>query len=88
AAFVNPGRVSRWTALARAGREAAATCIGIALLLVAAAVLESYLRQSHLTTGQRLAFAAASAVFWAVYFGRGALLEQAATAASRGGIAG
>jgi uncharacterized membrane protein SpoIIM required for sporulation len=87
AAFVNPGRVSRWTALARAGREAAATCIGIALLLVAAAVLESYLRQSHLTTNQRLAFAAASALFWAVFFGRGALLERSAGAARRDGVA-
>jgi len=83
AAFVRPGRVSRWTALRAAGREAAATCAGIAIMLVAAAVLESYLRQSHLTTGQRLAFAAASALFWAAYFGRGALLERAAAAGFR-----
>jgi uncharacterized membrane protein SpoIIM required for sporulation len=80
AAFVSPGRVSRWTALARAGREAAAMCAGIALMLVAAAVLESYLRQSHLSTAQRLTFAAATALFWAAYFGRGAVLERAAAA--------
>lgn len=84
AGFVQPGRLSRRAALAKAGREAAATCMGITLLFVAAAVLESYIRQSHLTTVQRLAIAAATAMFWAVYFTRGAVLERSAVAATRG----
>lgn len=78
-AVVQPGRVSRWTALAAAGRDAGRTCLGIAVMLVAAAVLESYLRQSHLTTGQRLAVAATSALFWIGYFAWGGVRERSAS---------
>jgi uncharacterized membrane protein SpoIIM required for sporulation len=78
-AVVQPGRVSRWAALAAAGRDAGRTCVGIAVMLVAAAVLESYLRQSHLTTGQRLCVAAISALFWIGYFAWGGVRERSAS---------
>jgi hypothetical protein len=47
-------------------------------MLVMAAIIESYVRQSHWSTAARLAFAAATAVFWAVYFGYGAYCEHRA----------
>ena len=47
-------------------------------MLCAAAVIESFLRQSHLTTGSRLAFAGASALFWAAFVIHGAIRERQA----------
>ena len=50
--------------------------IGVAGMLVAAAVIESFLRQSHLSTNARLGFAAASAAFWGLYLAHGAIRER------------
>lgn len=47
-------------------------------MLAIAAVFESYVRQSHMTTGQRLIFAAATAIFWAGYLFHGWLRERQA----------
>lgn len=77
-AVVSPGIVSRTESLRRAGIEAGIVCLGVALMLVAAAIIESYLRQSHLSSGARLAFAAATALFWAVYLYVGFAREKAA----------
>ena len=75
-AVVRPGLLSRTESLRRAGVEAAQICIGIAGMLCFAAWIESYLRQSHLSTSARLAFAAGSALFWLAYIVHGALREQ------------
>jgi uncharacterized membrane protein SpoIIM required for sporulation len=75
-AVVSPGLLSRTESLRRAGIEAGAMAIGVGAMLVAAAIIESYLRQSHLSTTARLAFAAGSALFWALYLVHGAIRER------------
>jgi uncharacterized membrane protein SpoIIM required for sporulation len=74
---VRPGELSRGDSLWVAGREAGRTTLGVALMLVAAAIIESYVRQSHWSTNQRLAFAAGTALFWAAYFAWGFFRERA-----------
>ena len=74
---VSPGLLTRAESLRRAGVEAGATCLGVAAMLVAAAIIESYLRQSHLSTAVRLIFAGASAVFWTMFIAHGFLRERA-----------
>ncbi len=68
---ISPGLRSRAESLRVAGREAARLVAGVAVMLVFAALIESYLRQSHLSTPARLVFAAASALFWAGYLSIG-----------------
>ena len=63
-AVVRPGALSRTKSLLRVGRESAPICAGAAGMLVLAAVIESYVRQSHWSTRTRLLFAASTAVFW------------------------
>lgn len=75
--IVRPGQLSRGDSLRIAGREAGRTAVGVALMLVAAALIESFLRQSTLSTNQRLTFAAGTAVFWTVYIGWGVVRERA-----------
>ncbi len=75
-ALLMPGMMSRTESLKQAGKEAAQMVIGLALMLLLAAIIESYVRQSHLTTAQRLWFAAGNGIFWTMYFGRGFLLIQ------------
>ncbi|MEZ6129852.1 MAG: stage II sporulation protein M [Planctomycetaceae bacterium] len=67
-AVVHPGRRSRKQQLLHAGREAAGVCLGVGGMLVGAAIIESYVRQSHWSTTTRLVFALGTAVFWFVYF--------------------
>ncbi len=80
-AVVSPGLLSRAESLRRAGIEAGQTCLGAGAMLVLAAAAESYLRQSHLSTAARLAFAGGTALFWTLYFLHG-FLRQRATARS------
>ena len=75
-AVLSPGELTRTEALRRAGIESGKVVIGVAAMLVLAAIIESYLRQSHLSTGARLAFAAGTAAFWAIYFWHGAVAER------------
>jgi len=75
---LRPGELSRGDSLRLAGVEAGRTCVGVALMLVAAALIESYVRQSHLSTGARLIFAATTATFWTLYIGYGVLRERVA----------
>ena len=77
-AVLRPGEMSRGDSLRMAGIEAGRTCLGVGLMLVAAALIESYVRQSHLSTGARLAFAAVTALFWTLYIAHGALRERMA----------
>ncbi|MFO1094139.1 MAG: stage II sporulation protein M [Planctomycetaceae bacterium] len=73
---VRPGQISRADSLRLAGREAARTCAGVAVMLLLAAVIESYLRQSHLSTAARFWFAGGSAGFWALYIVWGVVRER------------
>lgn len=76
-AVVSPGIVSRTESLRRAGIECGIICLGVAFMLIAAAIIESYLRQSHLSSVARLSFAAATAVFWTIYIYAGHVREKA-----------
>ena len=73
-AVVAPGLLTRTEALQQAG----ITSLGVAGMLFAAAIIESYLRQSHLSTSARLIFAAGSALFWVLFLVHGFLRERAA----------
>jgi uncharacterized membrane protein SpoIIM required for sporulation len=75
-AVVRPGALSRNESLLRAGREAALVCAGVAGMLLLAALIESYVRQSHWSTAARLAFAAATAAFWIAYVAHGIYRER------------
>ena len=76
-AVVAPGLLTRTEALRKAGQQAALTSLGVAGMLFAAAIIESFLRQSHLSTSARLIFAAGSAVFWVLFIVHGFLRERA-----------
>lgn len=75
---VSHGRLTRRESLLRAGREAISICLGVGGMLAAAAVIESYLRQSHLSTEARFAFAAGTALFWTAYIANGFFRERTA----------
>jgi uncharacterized membrane protein SpoIIM required for sporulation len=77
-AVISPGIEARGKSLRHAGIEVGQICLGVALMLVMAAVIESYLRQSHLTTLARLSFAGVTAVFWLHYLAIGWRRENAA----------
>jgi uncharacterized membrane protein SpoIIM required for sporulation len=77
-AVICPGRRSRAESLRDSGIEAARICLGVAGMLVLAAVVESYLRQSHLPTGWRFVFAGVVALFWTAYFAHGFARERTA----------
>lgn len=77
-AVIHPGMLSRSQSLLAAGREAARIAAGAGLMLVLAAVIESYVRQSHWSTTMRLSFAAGTAVFWIVYVAHGFYRERQA----------
>jgi len=79
-AVLAPGWNTRAENLRRAGRQAALTAIGVAAMLVLAAIVESYLRQSHMSIAGRLTFAGASLLFWAAYLTGGYLAERCAAA--------
>ena len=75
-AVVTPGKRSRKHQLIEAGSEAARVALGVGAMLVAAAFIESYVRQSYWSTTTRLTFAAGTAVFWTAYFTYGAFRER------------
>lgn len=83
-AVVRPGKLSRTQSLLDAGREAARIAAGVGLMLVAAAIIESYVRQSHWSTETRLLFAAGTAVFWTLYIAHGFYRERQAQFAAAG----
>jgi uncharacterized membrane protein SpoIIM required for sporulation len=76
-AVVSPGLQSRAESLKSTGVDAGQTCLGAGGMLVLAAIVESYLRQSHLSTEARLAFALGTAVFWTLLIIHGFLRERA-----------
>jgi uncharacterized membrane protein SpoIIM required for sporulation len=72
-AVISPGLKTRSEALVDAGAEAARTATGAAGMLVLAAFIESFVRQSRLTTKERFVYAGLTGLFWIVYFGQGFL---------------
>ena len=77
-AVISPGQRTRGEALKLTAPEVGRTAGGAGVMLIFAAVIESYLRQSHLPTWARLSFAAATAVFWIAYIASGFVHERAA----------
>jgi hypothetical protein len=69
---------SRSESLKAVSGEVAQTAVGAGFMLVFAAIVESYLRQSELSTTTRLSFAAGTAVFWVAYIAYGFVCERAA----------
>jgi uncharacterized membrane protein SpoIIM required for sporulation len=78
-ALLRPGQLSRAESLRRAGFEAGRTAIGVAGMLFMAAIIESYIRQSQLSTSARLWFAGLTGAAWLVYFANGYRLERRIT---------
>ena len=83
-AVVSPGLKTRSQSLVDVGGDAARTAIGIAGMLLIAAVIESFVRQSHLSTTARLTVAALTAVFWALYIALGFLTLRRGIGVERG----
>lgn len=73
---IQPRGMTRLEQLQLQGSDVAKTGIGIGLMLVFAALVESFVRQSHWTTEQRLAFATATLLFWGLYITWGFLAEN------------
>ncbi|HIJ73298.1 MAG TPA: hypothetical protein HPP83_04270 [Candidatus Hydrogenedentes bacterium] len=84
-AVLRPGYRTRRANLVAAGREALRLVVGVVPMFILAGFIESYVRQSHMSTGQRLTFATATALLWTIYFVLGAVVErrQKLAAASR-----
>ncbi len=74
--LLRPGVLSRRESLRRAGMEAGRTAVGVGGMLFLAAIIESYLRQSHLSTAARMWFAGVTGVAWLLYFLNGWRLER------------
>jgi uncharacterized membrane protein SpoIIM required for sporulation len=74
-ALLRPGDLSRARSLTLAGREAIRIVMGVLPMFLVAGIIESYVRQSHLSTESRLWFAGLSGAFWVAYFGVGAWVE-------------
>ncbi len=75
-AVLSPGLLTRGESMRLAGEEAARTIVGVGLMLLIAAIIESYLRQSHLSQTARYTFAGATLVIWSVYFTAGFYLRE------------
>lgn len=75
-AVICPGSVSRKQALQQVGHDAWRIALGAGLMLIGAAIIESFVRQSHWNTSTRLAFAAMTAVLWVAYFAAGFWYER------------
>jgi uncharacterized membrane protein SpoIIM required for sporulation len=80
-AVVSPSSLTRKQSLLNAGREASAICLGTAAMLVAAALIEGYIRQTSWSTAARLIFAASTAFFWIAYIWLGFYRERQARSA-------
>ncbi|WP_229591531.1 stage II sporulation protein M [Pseudodesulfovibrio sediminis] len=74
-AVVAPGLLSRRRSIVSASKDAMLTILGGGVLLVLASLVESFLRQSHLPSTERLIFAAISAAFLASYIAAGFYFE-------------
>lgn len=69
AGVLDPGRLPRRDALRLRARTALRLALGTIPMFLAAGLIESFLRQSHLAPGWRLVFAGATALMWILYLG-------------------
>ncbi len=76
-AIVCPGMKTRGEALQQTATEIGRTAIGAGFMLVFAAIIESFLRQSQMSDLARLVFAAGTALFWMNCITHGVLRERA-----------
>jgi len=74
-AVISPGLKTRAQSLVDVGGEAARTAVGIAGMLLIAAIIESFVRQSNLSIAARLTYAALTAAFWILYVAYGFVYE-------------
>ncbi len=74
AAVIAPGKYARAEKIVMIGKESVPIIYGISLMLIFAALVESYLRQSNLSDSGRFVFAGTTLVFWIVYISRGFML--------------
>lgn len=81
-ALLRPGNRTRRQSLTAAGREGLNIALGVIPMFVAAGFIESFIRQSHMTTAERMAFAAATGIFWAAYIIMGFYAERRAQRAA------
>lgn len=77
-AIIAPGWQSRGARLRAVGREAAGIFVGVGVMLIFAAIVESFLRQSNLSNPTRHVFAAGTWIFWFMYFWNGVVQERKA----------
>ncbi|GHS94453.1 hypothetical protein FACS1894139_07540 [Planctomycetales bacterium] len=70
-AIIAPGYRSRLASLRACGREVLSGALGVAILVLLAALIESFLRQSELSTGGRLTFAGGVFLLLAGYMAYG-----------------
>lgn len=75
-AVVRPGFSTRRERLVSAGREALNLVLGVVPMFILAGFIESFVRQSHWPTADRLWFAAATLGFWMLYFANGYAQER------------
>ena len=75
-AIVQPGHKTRTQSLKDAAHEAFLIAMGVIPMFLLAGFIESYVRQSHMTTEQRLGFALMTAVLWGIYFASGQFTER------------
>lgn len=68
---LSPGYLSVTERLKNTASDAAAVCGGIVIMLFFAAIIESFVRQSEMTTSSRLIFAGGTAIFWTGYLATG-----------------
>lgn len=74
--LLTPGKLSRADSLRLASRDVAKVAVGIGVMLFIAAIIESYVRQSHLSISGRFWFAGITGVMWTLYFVNGYLQES------------
>lgn len=75
-AVIHPQGLTRLQRLQVVGHDVARTGLGIGVMLIAAAIIESYIRQSFWSTETRLIFAGGSLVFWILYITWGVIAEN------------
>lgn len=70
-----PGKFTAGESLKNAGKEAGIIIAASFAMLVFAAIVESYVRQSHWSTTTRMLFAGGTFAFWVAYIGFGFFLN-------------
>jgi len=83
-AIVDPGQRSRAAALREEGRESLRLAVGAALMLLVAAVLEGYFRQTSASDATRFAVAGVTGAAWLAWFSLGGRVRRPPQSATAG----